>query len=350
MGEATKISVPDPTGTTYDDFAVAGETPYWYWVRSKTTAGAGIFSGSDQGSRLPDLEIATTSLSAGMEMVPYDTTLQAINGTPPYVWSLAEGYYYEQSSGNSFAESGTAQGWHADDNCWSVSIPFDFPFYGSNRNTLYINSNGTITFDGYFSQFWVSFDTFKQREMISALWSDLSTYDPDDIRVEVGSDSATVYWDAHYLGGDKVNVSVTLTSDGAVRMRYGSGNVNGEMIGVSGGDGQNYLLSDKSQSGSMDNTDDITFFSVGGSSSELPEGLTCSASGVISGTPVQAGTNLVTFVVQDSLGAIASRELEVLIDLNPNTRPVISSNAPPAGAFSMGEASNQTFTVCVAST
>jgi len=286
------------------------------------------------------IDITTSTMPSGMEMVPYNATLQATNGTPPYTWSVAEGYA-EASQANSFSAVGTAQGWHADDNCWSVSIPFDFPFYGSNRNTLYINSNGTITFDGYFSQFWVDFDTFRQQEMISALSGDLSTYDPDDIRVEVGPDEATIYWDAHYLGGDKVNVAVTLTRDGIVWMRYGSGNANGGMIGVSGGDGQSYLLSSRSQFGSMENAADIIFAPVG----RLPDGLSCSTSGTVLGTPLLAGTNVVTIVVQDNEGSTTIKPLEIVIEPNPNTRPVISSNAPPAGAFSMGEATNQLFRI-----
>ena len=284
--------------------------------------------------------ITTPSLPNGMEMIPYSAVLDATNGVPPYMWSVPSGFV-EESQANSFTAVGTAQGWHADDNCWAVSIPFDFPFYGNNRNTLYINSNGTITFDGYFSQYWVDFDTFKQREMISALWAYLSTYDPDDIRVEVGSDVATIYWDGHYLSGDKVNVSVTLTSDGAVQVRYGSGNANGGMIGISAGDGQNYVLSEKSESGSMDYATDSIFTPVG----RLPAGLSCSTNGVVSGTPILAGTNVVMFVVQDSVGATTNKPLEIVISPNPNTRPVISSNTPPSGAFSMGEATSQLFRV-----
>ena len=113
------------------------------------------------------------------------------------------------------------------------------------------------------------------------------------------------------------------------------------MIGISGGDGQNYLLSSKSQSGSMENAADITFTPVG----RLPDGLSCSTDGIVAGTPILAGTSVVTFVVQDSLGASANKPIEIEIATNPNTRPVISSNAPPAGAFSMGEATNQTFAV-----
>ena len=278
------------------------------------------------------IEITTASLPSGMEMVPYGAVLEATNGVAPYTWRVAVGLV-EGTQSNSFSAVGTTQGWHADDNCWMIEIPFAFPFFGASHTNLYINSNGTITFDGFFSGYSQDFNTFASRQMIAALWDDLSTDDPDDIRIETGSDAVTVYWDGHYLGGDKVNVTVTLTRDGRVTLRYGPGNGDGGTIGVSAGNGQDYLLSAKSGSGSMDSAADILLTPVG----QLPEGLSCSANGILAGTPILAGTSVVTFVVQDSVGAQANKALEVVIAPNPNMRPVISSNAPPAGAFSMAE-------------
>ena len=77
------------------------------------------------------LAIENESLPPGMEMVPYSTTLQATNGTPPYTWSMAEGYS-EQSAANSFSSNGVAQGWQADDNTWNLALPFAFPFVVAN--------------------------------------------------------------------------------------------------------------------------------------------------------------------------------------------------------------------------
>ena len=45
----------------------------------------------------------------------------------------------------------------------------------------------------------------------------------------------------------------------------------------------------------------------------LPEGLSCSSNGVISGTPAQAATSLVTLAVQDSIGASTNKNLEIVI-------------------------------------
>jgi len=333
-GSAAKISSPDPTGTTFDDFGVAPETPYWYWVKSKTAAGPGVFSASDQGSRLPGIEIVTASLPAGMEMVPYNATLQATNGTPPYTWSVAEGYT-EGAQANSFSAVGTA--WQSGmDETYSLSLPFAFPFYGATYSTCYVDIHGTVYFVPRGTDYSPSENTLAHRKMIAVLWRD---YYPDavSILIESGTDTLTIRWQR----GTDVDYSATLNSDGTVTLRYGSGNTAGGMIGISGGDGQNYLLSSKSQSGSMENAADIVFTPVG----RLPDGLACSTNGIVAGTPTFAVTSVVTFVVQDSVGASTNKPLEIVIAPNPNTRPVISSNAPPAGAFSMGEATSQLFRV-----
>ncbi len=287
------------------------------------------------------LEITTTILPSGTETVPYSAWLEATDGTPPYTWDVAEGFT-ETSQANSFSNVGAAQGWHEDDNCWTMTIPFEFPFFGETHTNLYINSNGTITFDEEFSSWVPDFDTFKTRQMIAPLWGDLTTEAPGDIYVNLGADSVTVRWGARYVDdGTAVNATAILHSDGRIELKYGAGNANGGLIGISAGDGQNYLLSAKSESGSMDSAEDILFTPVG----RLPEGLSCSTDGEVYGTPIVAGTNVASFVVQDSLGASTSKPLEIVIAPNPNMRPVVSSNAPPAGAFSMDEATSQLFRV-----
>ena len=77
----------------------------------------------------------------------------------------------------------------------------------------------------------------------------------------------------------------------------------------------------------------------------LPAGLTLSPAGELSGTPILAGTYRPTFVVWNSSGSQASKELEIVIAPNPNTRPVVDATTPPQGVVTMVENSNQLFSV-----
>ncbi len=46
---ASKVSISDLTGTSYDDATAAADTTYYYWVKAVNTAGASVFSASDSG-------------------------------------------------------------------------------------------------------------------------------------------------------------------------------------------------------------------------------------------------------------------------------------------------------------
>ncbi len=48
-GSATKISSPDPTGTSYDDSRAASAVTYYYWVKTVNTSGVSSFSASASG-------------------------------------------------------------------------------------------------------------------------------------------------------------------------------------------------------------------------------------------------------------------------------------------------------------
>jgi hypothetical protein len=93
--------------------------------------------------------------------------------------------------------------------------------------------------------------------MIAVLWDDLRT---GDIHLQTDADAFTVVWNASYYGGtDPARASATLYADGRIVLKYGEGNAQGGMIGVSAGDGLQYLISPRSHAGSMHLADDIVF-------------------------------------------------------------------------------------------
>ncbi len=78
---------------------------------------------------------------------------------------------------------------------------------------------------------------------------------------------------------------------------------------------------------------------------KLPDGLTCSVDGIVSGTPILATTNRISVIVRDSDGAEAPRAFDLAIAPNPNTRPVIDQTTIPPGSLNVGEDTSQLFSV-----
>jgi predicted phage tail protein len=72
---ATKISLSDVTGTTFDDTtAVAGKT-YWYFVRAKNAVGTSAFSAGNTGYRaVATFSAATKSTSSSTKLLSFGTT------------------------------------------------------------------------------------------------------------------------------------------------------------------------------------------------------------------------------------------------------------------------------------
>ena len=78
---------------------------------------------------------------------------------------------------------------------------------------------------------------------------------------------------------------------------------------------------------------------------QLPEGLSLSPEGRLSGTPILAGTNTTRFVVEDNSGDKAWKDLGIVIAKNANTRPEIDATSPAQGVVGMNEGSSRTYSV-----
>ena len=154
---------------------------------------------------------------------------------------------------NSFSDGGAL--WQSGmDQTFELALPFSFDFYGNTYSNCFVDIHGTIYFSPRGSDYEPSETKLAERPMIAALWQD---YYPSDVTlaIEDGSDGITVRW---HRDSD-VNYSLTLQADGRIVLKYGEGNVQGGMIGVSAGDGVRYTLSSRSQTGSMLRADDIVF-------------------------------------------------------------------------------------------
>ena len=257
--------------------------------------------------RVPNpLLITTALLPTGMVGNAYSANLAATGGVPPYAWSILSPLS-ETFASNSFSTVGTGIVLQGDEGTRQISLPFSFPFYGGSYTQLWVDINGKIRFDSGAGDWHPLISTLANAQMISVLWADLATYNPGDVFVQTNATDATIRWQGTYFGGSAINCSVTLYASGLIQMRYGTGNANGGLIGVSSGDGVNYLVSSRSQTGSVNNVQDAFY-------SPLPPGLTLtSASGAITGTPLVGGTWNVLFQVTDSFNVTTNRLLPITI-------------------------------------
>ena len=175
-------------------------------------------------------------------------------------------FYDETLIENEFLGTGTAQGWQADDQSWLYQLPFSFPFFGKQYDSVYVCSNGYLDFTNSASSYENSTEVLKTRVMIAPLWDDLITngtaQEGEDIYIyEPSADSVCIRWvGERYETGDPVNVEVVLHEDGRIKFNYGSGNADmSPTIGISGGDGYQYHVASCDGSSQLNHVQTVLF-------------------------------------------------------------------------------------------
>ena len=197
---------------------------------------------------------------------------EADGGQMPLDWNVVAGTVYSELDlgASQFAEVGVAQGWHGDEDLWDYDLPFTFPFYGTEYDSVRICANGWLDF-GYHigSTSYNSTSALRNNEMIAPLWDDLQTGSGShDIYIDESvPDEVTIRWDAAtYWGGYQVNFSVTLMDNGNIRFQYGSGNTGlTPTVGVSKGGDTDYVISMHNGASTLTNVNTVQF--------SLPTGL-----------------------------------------------------------------------------
>jgi len=134
---------------------------------------------------------------------------------------------------------GNPMGWYADDFCWQYTLPFDFPFYDVYYRTIYISSNGLITFLGSDAGYWNSVSELAGRLAIAPAWDDWVTYAPYEIYIWQDSSQVGIRWYVRAWGSYVVaNFEVILRADGLIQFNYGySDGPVSATIGISNGAG-----------------------------------------------------------------------------------------------------------------
>jgi thermitase len=153
-------------------------------------------------------------------------------------------FYTRTYAPHRWVGEGASMGWHADDACWQYTLPFDFPFYGIYYRTIYISSNGLITFTSPDSSYGNSIPDLAGKLAIAPAWDDWVTYEPYDIYIWQNSTQIGIQWYSRWIGSDAVaDFEAILNVDGAIQFNYNfnEGTVSAT-IGIS--NGINHILAE----------------------------------------------------------------------------------------------------------
>jgi len=117
---------------------------------------------------------------------------------------------------------------------------FSFPYQGADWTSVFVNSNGNLTFGAGDTDFSESVSEFlNELPRIAPLWVDLSPNQGGQVYVDYATDSLTVTFDAvpEFLAGNSNNFAVTLRSDGSITVAYGNIDATDGLAGVTEGGG-----------------------------------------------------------------------------------------------------------------
>ncbi|WP_373693608.1 SdrD B-like domain-containing protein [Limnofasciculus baicalensis] len=227
-------------------------------------AGWKIYLDQNQNSQLDTGETSTTTdingnytfqnLNPGTYFVAevmrpgWESTYPPIPATNEYQWSDSD-----QAGGPTFnwidiSGVGT-QVFLSDDSATEVSLPFNFSFFGQDKNTVNISSNGFLTFGSNGTDF--SNDSIPNTtdpdDLIAPFWDDLnpgaggSIYYYHDV---IENQFIVQYQDVpRFAEGGNLTFEVILDSDGSILYQYDELNatLNSATIGIENADGSNGL-------------------------------------------------------------------------------------------------------------
>ncbi|HSL54661.1 MAG TPA: S8 family serine peptidase [Pyrinomonadaceae bacterium] len=218
-----------------------------------------------------DVRIPFTHTSGTLTLREFDNG--GNEGTPvtlPVGVPLSAGDPYTISVGSSAAltTGGARLNPDGDDRYIEFTMPFSFPFFGTNFSEITLSTNGTL----YFSQpphrfvpIGVLDDaddpigsprTIGGYKMIAGLWADLdlSTSERADAGIYVTQSANQIIfrWQGipcngtivtGCIGGNAVNFEIELNSNGVIRSRYGSSDPDLiPMVGIGGGEQNGYVV------------------------------------------------------------------------------------------------------------
>ena len=205
---------------------------------------------------------------------------EGVPATLPISINLVEGDPYLTSLGIhlSLSTGGVALLTNCDDCSKTRALPFTFPFFGENFNSVNVTSNGAMYFTTPPANDAVSSAAgLSQFKMIAGLWDDLRTDHGagNDIYVVTPDANRLIFrWQTVTFGNGTpatelpVTFEIELRSDGTILTRYGDAaqspdaDIISRVVGISGGEPDTYIVPSHTSEGTiidLTNAQTVTF-------------------------------------------------------------------------------------------
>jgi len=126
----------------------------------------------------------------------------------------------------------------ADDSFASVTLPFSFRFYGRSYGTLFVNSNGSISFgSGDTDSSETSIEFFTRVPKIAGLWDDLDPAAAGGVFTKGDSSRFVVTWNEvpEFAAATKNTFQIILFPDDRFQLQYGAVAAIDGLVGASNG-------------------------------------------------------------------------------------------------------------------
>ncbi len=252
--------------------------------------------------------ITNAALPPAQLYQPYNATLNATSGTPPYLWDVK--LEYPEMSLPAAFPAVTAQQLTLTSNNSGFAIKtlgFNFPYYQKSINKVYVYADGYIVFDDQPYTWPYLVDKmllFKQTGIISPFMTDLTIYPSSSQGVwyEGNANYAIFRWKASLAGmqtSTTLNFAVKLYPNGTIEYYYGDMTYPPGTAwtgGLSSGDNKNYQFSGLHNAPSI-TSNTLDKFSTCG----FPPEMQITEDGHFTGTPTYSYQNLpVKFRVTDN--------------------------------------------------
>jgi hypothetical protein len=246
--EVTRFTVIEPIGADVDYFrfaAQAGTTLVAEIVSGQLDSVLGLFQITGKGNKQEATLVAADD-DGGAGLLSRIVFPITASGDYALAVSTFADFNFDgdgNSGGRYVIDLFTIDGFLidlGDDDSEEVPLGFTFPYQGVDYTSVFVNSNGNLTFGSGDTDFTESVSDFlNDQPRIAPLWDDLSPNQGGLVTAEFGTGSMTVMFSGvpQFAAGDSNTFSVTLFESGDIDVSYGGVDALDGLVGVTDGGG-----------------------------------------------------------------------------------------------------------------